>query len=44
MHDLYIEPSRGHAHLVVSGDIGIGQAVDNVTAEILRRLQPGIRA
>jgi uridine kinase len=44
MHDLYVEPSRGHAHLVVSGDVGIGQAVDNVTAEILRRLQPGIRA
>jgi uridine kinase len=44
MHDLYVEPSRGHAHLVVSGDIGVGQAVERVTAEILRRLRPGIRA
>jgi uridine kinase len=44
MHDLYVEPSRSHAHLVVSGDIGVEHAVERVTAEILRRLQPGIRA
>ena len=44
MHDLHVEPSRGHAQVVVSGEISTAQAVESVTAEILRRLQPGIRA
>jgi len=44
MHDLHVEPSRGHAQVVVSGEIDAGQAAESVTVEILQRLKPGIRA
>jgi uridine kinase len=44
MHDLHVEPSRGQADRVVSGESSIAQAVESVTAEILQRLKPGIRA
>jgi uridine kinase len=44
MHDLHVEPSRCHADLVVSGEVGAEQAVNSVTIAILRLLQPGIRA
>ena len=41
---LHVEPSRGQADRVVSGESSIAQAVESVTAEILQRLKPGIRA
>ena len=44
MHELHVEPSRGQADRVVSGESSAGPAVEIVTAEILQRLQPGIRA
>jgi len=44
MHDLHVEPSRGLADRVVSGESGITQAVESVTGEILQRLKLGIRA
>jgi uridine kinase len=44
MHDLHVEPSRAHADRVVSGEGSAGLAVESVTAEIRRRLKPGIRA
>ena len=44
MHDLHVEPSRGHAQVVVSGEIGVAQAAERVMVEILQRLKPGIRA
>lgn len=42
MHDLYVEPSRGHADLVVSGEVGAAQAVESVTIAIHRLLKPRI--
>jgi uridine kinase len=44
MHDLYVEPSRSHAQVVVSGEISIGQAVQSLTVAIRQLLKPGIGA
>ncbi|HEX7508059.1 MAG TPA: uridine kinase [Polyangia bacterium] len=44
MHDLHVEPSRGHADLVVSGERSTEAAVKMVSVATLRLLKPGIRA
>ena len=42
MHDLYVEPSRRHADVVVSGERAGPQAVASVTAAIHRLLRLGM--
>jgi len=44
MHDLHVEPSRGHAQVVVSGEVSVAQALERVTVAVRQRLKPGIRA
>jgi uridine kinase len=43
MHVLHVEPSRGHADLVVSGEGDRAKAVESVTIAIHHLLKPGIR-
>lgn len=44
MHDLHVEPSRGYADVVVSGETSVAEALERVTTDLLRRLKPGIGA
>ena len=44
MHDLHVEPSRGHAQVVVSGEEPIARTVAAVLVAIRGQQNPGIRA